>query len=199
MLAGLWEEAGGAGLAHPTAGLTVAGAHSGGPPSEFPAVCGELGLPASGAERRGRVVIVKHDAAATGWAEGRHEPAPLSLLAGPSVHLRPRETPPHPPSLTLGWAPRPCPGSHCPGRGCDQTSPTKDARWVGQSGKVRPRDGASPGPRSQPVGRRGPEPPPNRPSVPLLEPQRGIPCALTAPLLNACPRGVVRGLQQGEW
>lgn len=150
-------------------------------------------------QRRGRVVIVKHDAAATGWAEGRHEPAPLSLLAGPSVHLRPRETPPHPPSLTLGWAPRPCPGSHCPGRGCDQTSPTKDARWVGQSGKVRPRDGASPGPRSQPVGRRGPEPPPNRPSVPLLEPQRGIPCALTAPLLNACPRGVVRGLQQGEW
>ena len=96
------------------------GAHSGGPASEFPAVCGELGLLASGTERRrGWVIIVKHDAAAAGWAESRHEPAPSSLLAGPSVHLEPRETHPQrsgtgPPAgrrVTDRWS------SNCPRRG----------------------------------------------------------------------------------
>ena len=103
----------------PKQGSQWRGAHSGGPASEFPAVCGELGLLASGTERRGWVIIVKHNADAAGWAEGRHEPAPSSLLAGPSVHLGPRETHPQrsgtgPPAgrrVTDHWS------SNCPRRG----------------------------------------------------------------------------------
>lgn len=215
MLAGLWEEAGGAGLAHPTAGLTVAGAHSGGPPSEFPAVCGELGLPASGAERRGRVVIVKHDAAATGWAEGRHEPAPLSLLAGPSVHLRPRETPPPPTQLNPGvgtealpWFPLPRAGmrsdfSH-QGRKVGGTEWESEAQRWGLARATQPtsgQEGARAPPQQAlcaPAGATAGDPMcPDRPSPECL-PQRsgtGPPAGrmVTDRWCSNCPRGGLSG------
>ena len=178
------------GLAHPTAGLTVAGGSLWGTTLQAPCCLWRAGLLASGAERRGRVVIVKHDAAATGWAEGRHEPAPLSLLAGPSVHLRPRDSPPpptqpHPGAGTqaLPWFPLTRAGmlsdfSH-------QGRKVGGTEWESEAQRQGPTQGHA---ANQWAG--GGQSPPPRPPVPPREPQRGAPCALTAPPLSACPRGV---------
>lgn len=188
------------GLAHPTAGLTVVGGSLWETALRVPCCLWRAGSPGFWSRGEGGSSLSNMmPLPQAGLKAGMSQPPYHSLLALQSIS-GPERLPTHPPSLTLGRAPRPCPGSHCPGRGCYQTSPTKGTWWVGQSGKVRPRDGALPRATQPTSGQEGARaPPPHRPSVPLLEPQRGIPCALTAPPLNACPRGVGRGLQQGEW
>ena len=127
------------------------------------------------------------------WAEDRCQPAPASLLASPLIG--PRETR----ASQLSGCPGPAPIPTPPGQGFFQACLTKDARWVGQSGEARPRDGGPPKATLPASGQEEPEPP--GPSVLLLEPQAGVLFALTAPPLKVppgCPRGAGRGLQQRE-
>lgn len=99
------------GLAHPTAGLTVAGGSLWGPPSKLPAACGErvswlLEQRGEGGSSLSNTMPLPQ----AGLKAGMSQPPYHSLLALQSISGR--ETPPPPPSLTLGRAPRPCPGSH---------------------------------------------------------------------------------------
>lgn len=125
------------------------------------------------------------------WGLRARDWAPSSLLASPLIG--PRETR----ASQLSGCPGPSPIPTPPGQGFSKACLTKDARWVGQSGKARPRDGGPPKAALPASGLEEPEPP--GPSVLLLEPQAGVLFPLTAPPLKVppgCPRGAGWGFQQ---